>query len=59
MVHVDCPCCERHVPEITWRRRNTAYADDECNWFLACPECHEIDFEYYQERRLDYWQSVW
>ena len=52
-----CPCCERDMPDVERRRRNTAYVDDELNYLVSCGECHARDLEYYQELWDDYWRG--
>jgi len=49
-----CPECERLMPDVKERRRNTAYTKDEINYHITCLECHQQDWDYYQERWDDY-----
>lgn len=39
-------------------RQNTAYADDKRNWVRLCPECAQINSEYWAERWQDYYSQV-
>ena len=52
-----CPHCKKEEG-IARRRLNTAYADDEQNWLISCPDCFEQTVYQYEEMWADYWSMV-
>lgn len=41
------------------RRQNTAYAEDNSNWVIACDECFEEIQEYWADRWAEYHSSCY
>lgn len=39
------------------QRRNTAYINDEYNFVTLCPDCMEIEREYWEERWEEYYHG--
>lgn len=56
-----CQGCGKEDETVVRRRQSTAYAKDEMNWATLCPECHEINDEYWKDMWNDYyrgWRSI-
>ena len=50
-----CPCCGRYFRwRITTKRRLTQYCDEKQNYMTACVECHQDDYDYYDELWREY-----
>lgn len=53
-----CPTCRRLSNTVELRRMNTAYYDDTANHSTQCEECHELEWEYNNERWEEYYESL-
>ena len=53
---MNCRVCGKSNA-IRYRMR-TAYADDEKNYAILCPECQEESDEYWTERWNDYYDMI-
>lgn len=52
-----CPCCERDMPDVERRHRNTAYVEEELNWLESCNECFQADWEHFADMWREYYGS--
>lgn len=50
-----CPYCDQSKPDITTRRINTLYHDDESNWITSCLDCYKETIAHYNEMWSDYY----
>jgi len=50
----ECPRCERTMTGVNWRRLNTAYVDEESNWFYSCRDCYGDAVEHYEQMWKEY-----
>lgn len=50
-----CECCERWFVYPKFRRQNSAYQDDRCNFVRCCLRC----FEYREELWAEQWREYW
>lgn len=58
-----CPHCD--VPDhyhdsttVAKRRLNTAYVNDESNWFVSCKACYDDLYAMYEEQWKDYYSGA-
>ena len=53
-----CPHCGKWFRRIRTYRQNTAYVDDDCNFFTGCKACREENDMYWEELWKDYYSSI-
>ena len=53
---IKCPACGCNEASPIYRRY-TAYVDDDLNWSWCCPECREMESEYWAEMWSDHYSS--
>lgn len=49
-----CERCEKVGPDVSRRRQNTAYVNDESNFAVLCDDCQKDADEYWSERWAEY-----
>lgn len=53
-----CPQCGKWFQKVRTTRQNTAYVEDELNFFTGCRECEEQNDEYWAGMWEDYYGSI-
>lgn len=53
-----CPQCGHWLRKVKTMRQNTAYVDDELNYFTGCKGCQDRNAEYWDEMWNQYYNSV-
>ena len=53
-----CPMCRQRKHSVDYRRRNTAYHDDDQNFHTCCAECHDDACQFWSEMWQDHYNNI-